>query len=246
MVFLVLSLGPSLALAEARWAPQQERRAFLTALANRHGFAVGTASAHTTARLNERLHTRAPLSASNVRITDYETWGRLAHDLKAHVIGGAATPHMGGPHLYLVAGEWLADSIDRTVGDRFYDTGTKARRQFLGNGYHFPRIFLLWAAPVESLTLVGQESERIVRERAADGYNCAVLMAKTLGKEGQAHSSSPFAGQMSLQHLVQPVTHHALNGVGEIGPDLVVQVLRGEDFHQVQQNWPGHEIQFWY
>ena len=243
----LLALIPALAAvpAHGQWQAKPQRQRELAEMADRYGMQMGQASEHTTRKLNDFLKPSSPLPRANVRITNYATWWRMAQEAQGHVIGGAATPHAGGAHLYLVAGSFLNDSIDRTVNDRFFDTGTKTRRQFIGNGYHYPRIFFLWKAPVVSLSLVGQESERIVREKACEGYNCAVLMARTLGKEGQAHPSSPFAGQLKLMNLDRPVTHSALRAIGNVGPDMVIQVLRDEDFANVQKNWEGHEIQFW-
>jgi hypothetical protein len=241
----VLALAALADPARAQWQQKAQRQKSLAEMADRHGIQMGTASDHTTWKLNEFLRPETLLPRQNVRITNYATWWNMAQEAQGHVIGGAATPHAGGAHLYLVSGTWLSDSIDRSVNDRFFDTGTKTRRQFIGNGYHYPRIFFLWKAPVEALTLTGLESERIVRDKACEGYNCAVLMARTLGKEGEAHPTSPFRHRFQLMTLERPVTHSALKGIGNVGPDMVVQVLSDQDFANVQRNWEGHEINFW-
>jgi hypothetical protein len=247
---VVAALGLCAQAHADHWESKQAREAFLAQKADEL-MTVGRASAHTVRKVNEFLNPGSRIPDANVRITDYAGWRALAERIGPHVVGGAATPHEGGPHLYLVAGTELRDSIDRSSPATFHGTDRRTRSQWLGSEYWYPRVFMLWKAPESALATVGKESERIVVERACEGYNCGVFMARTLGKQGAADGASPFHLNRDLMNLKQPgwtdsVAKNALHALGNRSPDLVIQVLPHGDFQNVQQNWENHEIGFYY
>jgi hypothetical protein len=237
-IFAALALLLVPALTHANWEGREQRRAFMTQMAKRHG--LTQASANTVHKLNVRFG--SSLARENVYYTTWPTFLSFAGEARNVALGAAYVDHGAGPHGHIVVGDRVRDSIDPNI-DRRFKNGARTRDEWLLHRPWGSRVFALWKAPASSLAKVGIETENAVRNLTWCGMNCVAMVNGHLSREAHVPGTDPSSPFLHLRASGWP--HEGAEAVFGAKPDIVIQVLDEGGYETVRANHEHHPLKPW-
>jgi hypothetical protein len=234
----------------AGWEPAAVRTKAMVDLANRVGLPMASQAA--VDKLNKFYG--CTLTREQVRLAPFcvegappekQIFWRFVDEAKKCALGVGSTPHGGGPHPHLLAGDFLYDGIQpgwtNNGKPATFADGTMMRKDTFGQSHRgTSRNFCIFKAPEKAVAYVQGEADALHQNKRNIGENCAYYVTGCLAQEGQKNpKNSPFA-KMNATGWPMGAVEQGM----KLGPDMVLQVLPQEDFQRAVQS-PNHLVKFW-